>query len=56
MFQNDWKNPDSRVWTADKSKFSKKNANPRNEIIGKGQCMIPKELAALLDSTSPLSD
>jgi len=49
MFQDDWKNPDNRVWTADKSRYSKKNANPRNEIIGKGQCMIPKELAALLD-------
>lgn len=49
MFQNDWKNPDNRVWTADKSRFSNKNANPRNEIIGKGQCMIPKELAVLLD-------
>jgi superfamily II DNA or RNA helicase len=52
MFQSDWKNPDSRVWTADKSKFSNKNANPNgrnNEIIGKGQCLIPTEIAAMLD-------
>jgi len=52
MFQSDWKNPDSRVWTADKSRYSSKNANPNgrnNEIIGKGQCLIPKEIAAMLD-------
>jgi hypothetical protein len=54
MFQSDWKNPDSRVWTADKSRFSNKNANAtpngrNNDIIGKGQCLIPKEIADLLD-------
>jgi hypothetical protein len=52
MFQSDWKNPDSRVWTADKSRFSNKNATPNgrnNEIIGKGVCLVPKEIADMMD-------
>jgi len=59
MIEDDWKNPDIKKWIPDKSQFSKKNVNPRssntNEIIGKGICLVPKEMADLLEKESLLS-
>jgi hypothetical protein len=59
MIEDDWKNPDIKKWIPDKSQFSKKNVNPRssntNEIIGKGICLVPKEMADLLEKAPSLS-
>jgi hypothetical protein len=53
MLEDDWKTPDAKIWTPDKSHFSKNTkavVRSNNDIIGKGCCLIPKNLAEMLDN------